>query len=167
MGQDGSVAWQVSMEGRDVQFGFGLALMQLAIGWTSFSIILLSKEDNMFLFGTKYRMGYSIFWLLCSSSPTLSGVLWSITAVTWSSSLPGPLRTMPFDQGKLWVTGSSYFFFKIGKEWHWALSKEMHGCWLALEKQMQSAAPTQWPRERAEESFVSKCKFKVDYRGGL
>lgn len=32
MGQDGSVAWQGSVEGRDVQFGFGLALMQLAIG---------------------------------------------------------------------------------------------------------------------------------------
>lgn len=116
--QDGSVAWQGSVEGRDVQVGFSLALMQMAIGWTCFSIIFLSKEDSMFFFGTKYGMRYFIFLLLCSSSPTLSGALWSVTAVTWSSSLPGPWWTIHFDQCKLGVT-RPYYLFSIGREWHW------------------------------------------------
>lgn len=117
-GQDGSVAWQASVDGRDVQVGFSLALMQMATGWTSFSIILLSKEYSMFFSGTKHGMWYFIFWLLCSSSPTLSGALWSVTAVTWGSSLPYSRGTIPFDQYKLGVTGP-YYLFSIGRKWHW------------------------------------------------
>lgn len=117
-GQDGSVAWQASVDGRDVQVGFSLALMQMATGWTSFSIILLSKEDSMFFSGTKHGMWYFIFWLLCSSSPTLSGALWSVTAATWGSPLPYPRGTIPFDKCKLGVTGP-YYLFSIGRKRHW------------------------------------------------
>lgn len=53
-GQNDSVAWQGPAQGVEAQVVSGIALMQLAIGWTPLSIMLLSKEDRISFLGIKY-----------------------------------------------------------------------------------------------------------------
>lgn len=68
IGQNDSVAWQGAAQGMEVQGAWGIGLKQMAIGWTSLWIMLLSKGDRISFLGIKYSniLPFNFFFLIPS-----------------------------------------------------------------------------------------------------